>query len=502
MDITTYLAIALYFLILIWIGKISYNKNANIDEYLLDNRSLGPVVTALSAGASDMSGWMLLGLPGAIYATGLSNVWIAIGLTIGAWCNYKFLAKRLRIYTEVASDSITIPDFLENRFKDRTKVLRIVSGLIILIFYTLYVSSGIIAGGKTFQSFFELSFEIGAIFTLLIVTFYTFFGGFKAVCITDALQGALMFAVLILIPLMAYFALNIPESSSFLKEINRYSLEINQDHLSLFHGQTFLGILGLLAWGFGYFGQPHIIVRFMAIRSSKELGSARRVGIGWMILGLLGAICSGLIGFVYFSQNQIVLNDSETVFLDLGKVLFHPFVVGIIISAVLAAIMSTISSQLLVSASSVTKDFIFAFYKKDVDEKTQTLVGRLAVVFVSVIATFLAFSSSDTVLGVVGNAWAGFGASFGAVLLFSLYSKNMTGLGALFGMIVGGGTVILWIVFGLSSVVYELLPGFLMSALTIVCINKYNYLLGKLSDEPKQAVISDEFEKMEKQNKK
>lgn len=492
MSLWSYAAIAIYFGILIVIGRYYYNKNANMSEYLLDNRKLSPLVTALSAGASDMSGWMLLGMPGAIYATGICSIWIAIGLTIGAWANYKFLAKRLRVYTEVASDSITIPDFLENRFKDRTKTLRIISGLLILVFFTVYVSSGMIAGGKTFNSFFGLDFAAGAILTLAIVVFYTFFGGFKAVCITDALQGTLMFLVLILIPIVSYLALNIPSDSSFFNEVAKF----DNNHLDIFYNQSFLGILGLLAWGFGYFGQPHIIVRFMAIRSSAELESARKIGISWMTLGLLGAVLSGLIGFVYFNQTGAPLKDAETVFLDLGKILFHPFIVGIIISAVLAAIMSTISGQLLVSASSVTNDFIFAFYKKDVSPKTQTLISRFAVVVVAVVATILAFLSNDTVLNVVGNAWAGFGASFGPVLLFSLYSKKMSALSALVGMLVGGISVIAWIGFGLSSVVYELLPGFVFSSLAIFLVNKYNVVLDKMADEPKSAEISAEFEKM------
>lgn len=492
MSLWSYAAIAIYFGILIVIGRYYYNKNANMSEYLLDNRKLSPLVTALSAGASDMSGWMLLGMPGAIYATGICSIWIAIGLTIGAWANYKFLAKRLRVYTEVASDSITIPDFLENRFKDRTKTLRIISGLLILVFFTIYVSSGMIAGGKTFNSFFGLDFAAGAILTLAIVVFYTFFGGFKAVCITDALQGTLMFLVLILIPIVSYSALSIPNDSSFFNEVAKF----DNNHLDIFYNQSFLGILGLLAWGFGYFGQPHIIVRFMAIRSSAELESARKIGISWMALGLLGAVLSGLIGFAYFNQTGAPLKDAETVFLDLGKILFHPFIVGIIISAVLAAIMSTISGQLLVSASSVTNDFIFAFYKKEVSPKTQTLISRFAVVVVAVVATILAFLSNDTVLNVVGNAWAGFGASFGPVLLFSLYSKKMSALSALVGMLVGGISVIAWIGFGLSSVVYELLPGFVFSSLAIFLVNKYNTVLDKMADEPKSAEISAEFEKM------
>ncbi|ANE32869.1 Na+/proline symporter [Campylobacter hyointestinalis subsp. hyointestinalis LMG 9260] len=500
MSFSVYIAITLYFGVLLIIGRISYNKRSSLNEYLLDNRSLGPVMTALSAGASDMSGWMLLGLPGALYLSGIANMWIAIGLSIGAWANYKYLAKRIRIYTEVASDSITIPDFLENRFKDRTKVLRIISGVFILIFFTLYVSSGIIAGGKTFESFFGLNFSLGAIFTLFIVVFYTFFGGFKAVCLTDAFQGTLMFLVLVLIPVVAFLNLNTPSDSSFFTELSKYSQMAGKDHLNLFAGQNFLGILGLLAWGLGYFGQPHIIVRFMAIRSSKELDKARFIGISWMVLGLIGAMASGLIGFVYFNQIGMPLKDPETVFLKLGEVLFHPFIVGVIISAVLAAIMSTISSQLLVSASSITKDFIFAFYKKEVSQTTQVLVGRFAVVIVAITATFIAFNSTDTVLGVVGNAWAGFGASFGPVLLFSLYSRHMSALSALCGMVVGGVTVLLWIVFGLSDVVYELLPGFVFACTAIAIVNKYNDMIKKMSREPNLSVIGEEFDKMKQRS--
>ncbi|AQW84366.1 sodium/proline symporter PutP [Campylobacter pinnipediorum] len=492
MDFSSYLAIAFYFGILLFIGWYSYNKTANMSEYLLDNRQLGPVATALSAGASDMSGWMLLGLPGALYATGLANIWIVIGLCVGAYCNYLFLAKRIRVYTEVASDSITIPDFLENRFKDRTKILRIISGLIILIFFTIYVSSGIIAGGKSFESFFNLPFSLGAFITLFIVVFYTFFGGFKAVCITDVFQGTLMFFVLIAIPVVAYFNIDLSGNKTFITEIT----SLSKDHLNIFANQSFLGILGLLAWGLGYFGQPHIIVRFMAIRSSKELALARKIGIGWMTLGLLGALMSGLIGYVYFNQNNMALKDPELVFLKLGEILFHPFFVGIILSAVLSAIMSTVSSQLLVSASSITKDFILAFYKKEISADKQVIIGRCAVVGVALIATALAFLSSDTVLGVVGNAWAGFGASFGPVLLFSLYWRKMSALGALAGMIVGGATVILWITLGLSSYIYELLPGFIASSISIIVVSIWGDAIDKMTREPNENTISDEFDKM------
>lgn len=492
-----YLAIALYLVILIYIGKRNYNKDAGVDEYILDNRGLGPVLTALSAGASDMSGWMLLGLPGVLYATGLCNIWIAIGLSVGAWANYKILAKRLRVYTEVAGDSSTIPDFFENRFMDKTKLLRLISGAIILVFYTLYVSSGIIAGGKTFESFFGINFIYGAIFTLGVVIVYTFFGGFKAVCETDAFQGMLMFCILILIPIFAYFNVDIPQGSSFIGELEKYSSNLGLNHLNIFEGQSFLAILGLLAWGLGYFGQPHIVVRFMAIRSTDELDKARFVGMSWMIIGLVGSLVSGLIGFVYFSSQGVNLKDSETVFLQLGSALFHPFIVGIIISAVLAAIMSTISSQLLVCSSSATQDFLFQFYKKDLSDGTKTLISRLAVIVVGIVATIVAFALNDTVLQVVGYAWAGFGASFGPVLLFSLYSSKTTRVAALTGMIVGGLTVILWIAFGLSQYIYELLPGFIFSSIAMFIVNSVNSLHDKNTKRAEK--ILNEFDDFKEQ---
>lgn len=494
MHLYSYVAIGLYVLTLILIGRYSYNKNSNMNEYLIGSRALGPVTTALSAGASDMSGWMLLGVPGAAYVSGLGNIWMISGLCIGAYCNYRFLAKRLRIYTEVAKNSITIPDFLENRFKDDTKILRVVSGMLILVFFTLYVSSGIIAGGKSFESFFGISFGYGAIATLAIVVFYTFFGGFKAVALTDAFQGALMFIVLISVPLATYFALNLTNEDNIYSKL----ISLNPDSFNPFANQSFFGILGLLAWGFGYFGQPHIIVRFMAIRSSSELDSARRIGIGWMALGMIGALSSGMLGYIYFNDLNLPLSDPETVFLKLGDNLFHPFFIGVVVSAVLAAIMSTIASQLLVSASSVSKDFIFLFYKRELSQKQQVAIGRYAVALVGAVATLLAFLSSDTVLGAVGNAWAGFGASFGPVLLFSLYWRRMSALSALAGMIAGGVTVIFWIVSKLNLIVYEILPGIVVSSLVIVIVSLSSKTIDNMTKEQSEQAVVDEFDNMKR----
>ena len=478
-------AIAIYIIILLIIGYNSYKKTSNISDYMLGGRGLGPMVTALSAGASDMSGWMLMGLPGAVYLTGISNLWIGIGLTIGAYLNYLLLAPRFRVYTEVANDSLTIPDYLENRFKDKSNILRLVSGVVILVFFILYVSSGIVAGGKLFLDTFGLTYTMGVIVTLSVVVLYTYFGGFLAVSLTDFFQGTLMFICLIMVPVVAFINIGV-DPGTFTNKIKN----IDPALFDMFRGTSIASVISLLAWGLGYLGQPHIIVRFMAIKSPKELKSARRIGIGWMAIGLLGAVASGLVGLVYFTEHKTPLSDPETVFLRLGDILFHPFITGIILAAVLAAIMSTISSQLLVCSSSITKDFYLTFLKKDVSEHKQMIIGRLSVLVVAALATILAYLPNKTILDIVGQAWAGFGSSFGPALLLSLHWKKMTKWGALSGMIVGGVTVIIWITSGLSGYLYEMIPGFLLSLISIVIVSLLTY-------KPNE-IIDKEFDKMEK----
>ncbi|MZK51368.1 sodium/proline symporter PutP [Clostridium beijerinckii] len=484
MKLWSIIAIGVYLLILLTIGYYSYKKTSNLSDYMIGGRGLGPLVTALSAGASDMSGWMLMGLPGAVYLTGISNIWIGIGLTVGAYFNYLLLAPRFRVYTEIANDSMTIPDYLENRFKDKSNILRLVSGIVILVFFILYVSSGLVAGGKLFVDTYKLTYTMGIVVTLSVVVLYTYYGGFLAVSLTDFFQGTLMFICLITVPVVAYMNIGV-DPGTFVNKVKA----IDPKLFDIFRGTSIASIISLLAWGLGYFGQPHIIVRFMAIKSAKELKSARRIGIGWMAIGLLGAVVSGIIGLVYFTEHNTPLSDPETVFLRLGDILFHPFITGIILSAVLAAIMSTISSQLLVCSSSITKDFYLAFFNKEASEKQQMVIGKLAVLVVAAFATVLAYLPNKTILDIVGQAWAGFGSSFGPVLLLSLYWKRMTKWGALSGMIVGGITVLLWIVLGLSSFLYEMIPGFSLSLLSVIIVS----LLTKKPDSD----VSNQFNKME-----
>ena len=479
------IAIAIYLLILLVIGYYSYRKTSNISDYMLGGRGLGPMVTALSAGASDMSGWMLMGLPGAVYLTGISSLWLGIGLTIGAYLNYRLLAPRFRVYTEVANDSLTIPDYLENRFKDNSNMLRLVSGIVILVFFVLYVSSGIVAGGKLFESTFGLTYTMGVVVTLTVVVLYTYFGGFLAVSLTDCFQGTLMFICLVMVPVVAFMNIGV-DPGTFANKVK----DIDPALFDMFRGTSVATIIGFMAWGLGYFGQPHIIVRFMAIKSANELKSARRIGIGWMAIGLLGAVASGLIGLVYFTEHNSPLSDPETVFLRLGDILFHPFITGIILAAVLAAIMSTLSSQLLVCSSSITKDFYLTFFNKEASDKQQMVIGRLSVLVVAAFATIFAYLPNKTILDIVGQAWAGFGSAFGPVLLLSLYWKRMTKWGALSGMVVGGLTVIIWIVSGLSGYLYEMVPGFSLSLISVIVVSL-------LTEKPHESVNKD-FSDMEK----
>lgn len=484
MEIESVAAMGVYMLILLSIGYYSYRKTNDISDYMIGGRGLGPMVTALSAGASDMSGWMLMGLPGAVYTKGISSIWLGIGLTIGAYFNYLLLAPRFRIYTEVSNDSLTVPDYLENRFKDKSNMLRLVSGIIILVFFVLYVSSGIVAGGKLFESIFNSTYTVGVVVTLSVVVLYTYFGGFLAVSLTDFFQGSLMFVVLVVVPVVAYMNVGV-DAGTFVNQIKT----IDPALFDMFRGTSVATIIGLLAWGLGYFGQPHIIVRFMAIKSAGELKSARRIGITWMIIGLLGAVASGLIGLVYFTKNNIPLKDPETVFLRLGDILFHPFIVGIILAAVLSAIMSTISSQLLVCSSSITRDFYLTFLNKQASDKQQMKIGKISILIVSAIATFFAYLPNKTILNIVGQAWAGFGSSFGPVLLLSLYWKRMTKWGALSGMIVGGLTVIVWIISGLSTYMYEMVPGFILSLIAVIVVSV-------ITEKPEES-INKEFKEME-----
>lgn len=464
------LAIILYFAAMIAIGFYAYRKIHNLNDYMLGGRSLGPAVSALSAGAADMSQWLLMGLPGAIYVAGLVEWWIAIGLTIGAWLNWKIVAPRLRIYTQLSNDSITIPSFFDNRFKENAKILRIVSGLIILVYFTFYVSSGFVASGVFFESSFGYDYHLGLLIVGGVIILYTLVGGFLAVSYTDFVQGTIMFLALISVPIIGVFVNGgLGDNISI---VNNF----DPNWLSLTKTLTVAGLISSLAWGLGYFGQPHIIVRFMAIRTAKETTRARRIGISWMILTLAGAAATAFVGVGYFQQNpDAVLRDPEAVFIQMGQVLFHPFIAGVLLAAVLAAIMSTVSSQLIVTSSALVEDIYKAVYKTDAQDKHYILLGRIAVLVVSIVAAILAWEKSNTILNLVGFAWAGFGASFGPIVLLALYWRKFTSQGALAGMVVGAVTVFIWGNTALGDYLYEIVPGFLLNLIVSVVVSKLTY---------------------------
>ena len=497
MDPYTFISIGLYFLVMLGIGLYSFKQSStDVEGYMLGGRSLSPKVTALSAGASDMSGWMLMGLPGAMYVSGLSSAWIAIGLAIGAYLNYLWVAPRLRVYTELAKNALTIPDYFANRFNDTSHSLRLISSVVIVIFFTLYTSSGVVAGGKLFESSFGLSYEMGLYVTAGVVVAYTLLGGFMAVSITDFVQGCIMFVSLVLVPVVVLFDLG--GFSGAATQLATYDADFLDLFMNASNGQamTALGIISLLSWGLGYFGQPHIIVRFMAIRSVNDIKTARRIGISWMLISITGALATGLLGLAYVTKTQGAMQDPETIFIYLSQILFHPLISGFLLGAILAAIMSTISSQLLVTSSSLTGDFYQAFLRKDASQKELVTAGRVSVALVALIAIYLAYDRNSTILDLVSNAWAGFGAAFGPLVLISLVWKRMTKLSAILGMLSGAITVLIWIyvpitVNGqvLSAWIYEIVPGFLVSSFTIIIVS----LLGKQDDK----LVADTFDKVQ-----
>lgn len=482
----TFVAFFVYLLLLLVIGVIMYRMTNDLSDYVLGGRKLGPAVAALSAGASDMSGWLLLGLPGAIYLSGLAEAWMAIGLAVGAYLNWQFVAKRLRIYTEVSNDSITVPDFLENRFKDTSHVLRVISAFVILLFFTFYTSSGMVAGAKLFEASFGLSYQSALWIGTIVVVSYTLLGGFLAVAWTDFIQGTLMFLALIVVPIVA-----LNQMGGWNEAVQAVG-QIDATHLNMIKGVSIMAIVSSVAWGLGYFGQPHIIVRFMALRSPKDVPVARFIGTTWMILGLYGSIFIGLVGLAFISTQDVsilskfgidvitengiqFLDDPEKIFIAFSQILFHPLVSGILLAAILSAIMSTIDSQLLVSSSAVAEDFYKAIFRRSASDKELVWVGRIATLIIALIAAIIAMNPESSVLELVSYAWAGFGAAFGPIILLSLFWRRITRNGALAGIIVGALTVIIWGDFLSGGIfdLYEILPGFLLNLIVTVVVSLF-----------------------------
>ncbi|GAB2552645.1 sodium/proline symporter PutP [Leucobacter ruminantium] len=468
-----YIALGLYFAAMIYIGWHASRKTTDHEDYMLGGRGLPPWVAALSAGASDMSGWLIMGLPGAMYATGLVEAWIAIGLLIGSYLNWRLVAPRLRAYSEVSRNSITIPSFFENRLRDRTRILRTASSIIILVFFTLYASSGMVAGGKFFESAFDGDYLVGMLIVTAVTLSYTLFGGFLGASLTDVVQGLMMVVALILVPVIAIINIgSFSETGELITDVNPAALSLLGDG-SLAGGALILAILSGLAWGLGYFGQPHIIVRFMALRSSRDAASARRIGTSWQFLSLLGAVSAGLIGIAYFEKFGGAPSDPEVVVLLLSQTLLHPLISGLVLAAVLAAIMSTLSSQLIVCSSALVEDIYRGLKKEQPSQKTLVVLGRCGVLLIAIIAALLSISPNDSILGLVAFAWAGFGAAFGPVVLLSLYWRKLTNWGALAAMVAGSVTVFVWK--ALDTGLYELLPAFVVATVVAVVVSLATY---------------------------
>ena len=469
MQIEIIISFIAYMLVMLAIGFYFYFKTSDLSDYVLGGRGLNPSVTALSAGASDMSGWLLLGLPGMMYSDGIVGSWIAVGLIIGAYLNWHYVAKPLRVYTHHLDDSLTIPDYLANRFEDKGHWLGVITALVILLFYTLYTSSGLVGGAKLFEATFDIAYADALLLGSFIIVSYTFLGGYNAVSWTDFLQGILMMLALVITPLVVVFELG--GVNEALSAINT----IDPSHLSIVSGASVISIISLLAWGLGYFGQPHILVRFMSIRDEKEMGAAKTIAMSWMILSVLGSLSVGFFGFAYVAANGVDLQDSEKIFIMLSQLVFNPWIAGFLLAAILAAIMSTVDSQLLVSSSVLTRDIYHAIIRKSASDKELVWVGRATVILIAVIAWYIPADENSSVLKLVSYAWAGFGAAFGPLIILSLYNRNITKLGAIGGMVVGAATVIVWkqIEGGIFDV-FELLPGFIFSWIAILVLSRYS----------------------------
>ena len=459
-----FIIFVLYLIILVAIGLYFYRKTSSIEGFLLGGRGLGSWVTAFSAQASDMSGWLLMGLPGAIYLGGMTEVWIGVGLFIGTVLNWKFVSVRLRSYTE-KTDALTLSTFFERRFKDPTGAIRVISALIILVFFTIYSSSGMVASGKLFQMMFGIDYTTAVFIGAGVIIAYTFLGGFLAVCWTDLIQGILMIIAIVVVPVLAIVNMGGVEASMTAISMQNVSTSLFGGGISL------LAIISSAAWGLGYFGQPHILVRFMGIKSIKELPKTMTIAIIWVIIALLGAVSVGLLSIPLFPG--LTDGAQETVFMLMIRKFFPPWIGGIFLAAIMAAIMSTIDSQLLVSSSALTEDLARIFFKKQLTDRQSVNLGRLSVIVIAVIALIMAMTPNSTVMGLVSYAWGGFGAAFGPLVLFGLYSRKTTWKSALIGMILGTLTVIIWKQTGMSSLMYEIVPGFAINVLAILIVNRF-----------------------------
>lgn len=480
-----YITFGAYIIIVFAIGIFASRITRNLSDYILAGRHLPGPVVALGAGASDMSSWLLMALPGAAFVHGINYIWVPIGLSIGAFLNWQYVASRLRVYTEIAKNSLTIPAYFDNRFQDDTRILRVVTALIILIFFTFYASAGFVAAGYLVQQLLGLAYFQSLLLGSVVIILYICIGGFFAVSWIDFFQGSLMFFALMAV---AFVTMN--HLGGWHPMMNQLTFK-GPNYFDAFHGITFLGVLSLLGWGLGYFGQPQIIVRFMAARSKNDLPVGQFICMTWMIIALYFAIFTGLAGQAYFNVQG--LEHPETVLIQLAQILLNPWIAGIVLAGVLSSAMSATSAQLLASASAATEDLYHLIRRKN-SQVNLVFAARLSVVVIGMIAVWLAASPTGSIFQLVSYAWAGLGGSFGPVVLISLYWKRMTRNAAIFGMVVGALTVIIWELlgahFGGIFDLYSLIPAFMLNCLTI-------FIVTLLDKAPSAAVVAD-FEKVER----
>ncbi len=479
-------AFALYLLLMVGVGAMYARKNNSTEDYFLGGRKLGGWVAALSAQASDMSGWLLMGLPGSVYALGTGQAWIAIGLFVGTVFNWLFIAGRLRRYTIRANNALTLPTYFENRFHDKKRILLFISSVTIVIFFLVYTASALAAGGKLFNSVFNVDYKIALTIGAIVILVYTFLGGFMAVCTTDFIQGTLMLVALLAVPLVA---IGIVGSGNILSNIEASGVAGGSEaFLSLFSngGEPYraVDILSGLAWGLGYCGMPHILVRFMAVKNEKELNKSKGIAIIWVFLSLVLAWVIGVVGRAYLYSAVLTGGEEEKVFINMIIKIFTediklPIIAGIFLCGILAAIMSTADSQLLVSASSVAEDIVKGIIKKDASEKTVFRISRITVLVIAVLAYLIALDPGSSIMGLVSNAWAGLGAAFGPTVLLSLYWKRTNFSGAVAGIASGALTVLIWDyiplihgqTLGSTTGLYSLAVGFAVGVLAIIIVS-------------------------------
>lgn len=473
MNIQLFFPFLLYLLVMIVIGWFFYSRTKNVSDYILGGRTLNSWIASLSAQASDMSGWLLLGLPGYAYLAGVEAFWIAGGLALGTYLNWTFVAPRLRSYTQKYGDAITLPHYFENRFQHDNRLLRMTSAFFILIFFLIYTASGFVAGAKLFHTVFGLPYVAALGVGVLVIISYTFLGGFWAVSWTDFIQGSIMFIAILFVPAMVIGKLGgLGQLIQEVQAANSHLLTLTHDA----SGQplSWIVIVSLTAWGLGYFGQPHILARFMAIRDVAAIPKARLIAMVWVLSTLFGAVLVGVVGSVFIDP-PLAAAKAETVFMVLVNSTVAPLGAGFLLAAILAAIMSTADSQLLVASSAMTEDFYHVILHKKASQKELVWISRGSVVFIAVIAFVIALNPDSSVLELVAYAWAGFGAAFGPVILFSLFWRRMTGAGALAGIVAGGLTVLVWkqLSGGLFDL-YEIVPGFILSSVSILFVSALN----------------------------